>query len=127
VFSVSIDRLPNQLGDISRVTFADTRNGGICLEIESRLESPELSHFLSVLKNDSMNLIVGYVISYDCCYHHHVDANELLTYMLYLSSFRVRFDYVSNKGSHFRWWDPRAALPTGSERLVAATCRRRHP
>jgi hypothetical protein len=22
---------------------------------------------------------------------------------------------VSNKGSHFRWWDPRAALPMGSE------------
>jgi hypothetical protein len=29
------------------------------------------------------------------------------------------FGYVSNKGSHFRWWEPRAALPTGSERTSA--------
>jgi hypothetical protein len=37
-----------------------------------------------MLKNDSMNLIVGYVISYDCCCHHRVNANELLTYMIIL-------------------------------------------
>jgi hypothetical protein len=56
-----------------------------CPEIESWLESLELLHFLTVLKNDSMNLIVGYVISCDYCCHHCADANELLTYMLYLA------------------------------------------
>jgi hypothetical protein len=127
VFSVSEDRLPTQLGDLSHITFGGTRNGRICPGIESWLESLELSHFQTMSKNDFMNLIDGYVISYDCCCHHHVDANELLTYMLYFSSLGVKFDYVSNKGSHFRWWDPRAALPTGSERPVAATCCRRHP
>jgi hypothetical protein len=37
------------------------------------------------------------------------------------------FGYVSNKGSHLRWWDPRAPLPTGSELTVAVTCRHRRP
>jgi hypothetical protein len=54
-------------------------------EVEGWLESIELLHFLTVSKNDSMNLIVGYVISYDCCGHHRADANELLTYILYLA------------------------------------------
>jgi hypothetical protein len=35
-----------------------TRNGRIRREVESQLEALELSHFLTVLKNDSMNLIV---------------------------------------------------------------------
>jgi hypothetical protein len=36
-----------------------------------------------MLKNDSMNLIVGSVMSYDCYCHHRADANELLICMLY--------------------------------------------
>jgi hypothetical protein len=90
VFSGSVDRLPKQLGDLSHITFAGTRSGKICPEIESWLESLELSQFLTVSKNDSMNLIVGYVISYDYCCHHRVDANELLTHILYLSLFKIR-------------------------------------
>jgi hypothetical protein len=74
-----------------------------------------------------MNLFVGYVISYDCCYHHRVDANELLTYMHDCHLFGIEFDYVSNNGSYFKWWDLRAALPTVSERPVAATCHPHHP
>jgi hypothetical protein len=35
------------------------------------------------------------------------------------------YGYVSNKGSHFRWWDPRAALPTVLERPVVVNCHRR--
>jgi hypothetical protein len=60
------------------------RSGRICHKFESQLESLEFFHFLTMLKNDSMNLIVGYVISYDCCCHHRVNANELLTYMIIL-------------------------------------------
>jgi hypothetical protein len=46
-------------------------------QIESQLEALELSCLLTMLKNDSMNLKFGYMISYDCCSHHHINANEL--------------------------------------------------
>jgi hypothetical protein len=47
---------------------------------------------------------------------------------LHLSSFMSKiFGYVSNKGTHFRWWEPRAALPAGSERTVAVTCYHHRP
>jgi hypothetical protein len=64
--------------------------GKNCPEIESWLELLEWSHFLIMSKNDSMSPIVGYVISYDCCCHHRMDANELLTYMHGCHLFRVR-------------------------------------
>jgi hypothetical protein len=96
-------------------------------EVESQLEALELSYLLTVLKNDSMNLIFGYVISYDCCCHHRMNANELLSYMIVLVIILSKILAVSNKGSHFRWWDPRAGLPTGSERPVAVTCRHHRP
>jgi hypothetical protein len=37
-----------------------------------------------MLKNDSKNLICGYMISFDCCCHHHMNANELWLYMIAL-------------------------------------------
>jgi hypothetical protein len=60
------------------------RNGKIHREVESQLEALELSYLLTVLTNDSMKLIFGYVISYDCCYHHRMNANELLSCMIAL-------------------------------------------
>jgi hypothetical protein len=61
-----------------------TRNGKIRRKVESQLVALELSYLLTVLKNDSMHLIFGYVISYDCCCHHRMNANELLSYMFAL-------------------------------------------
>jgi hypothetical protein len=61
-----------------------TLNGEIRREVESQLEALELSYFLTALKNDSMNLIFGNMISYDCCCHHSINANELLLYMVAL-------------------------------------------
>jgi hypothetical protein len=46
-------------------------------QIGSQLEALELSYLLTMLKNDSMNLNFGYMISYDYCCHHHMNANEL--------------------------------------------------
>jgi hypothetical protein len=37
------------------------------------------------------------------------------------------YGYVSNKGSHFRWWDPRAALPMVLERLALVIYHHRRP
>jgi hypothetical protein len=53
-----------------------TRNGKFAT-IESQLEALELSYLLTMLKNDSMNLNFRYMISYNCCCHHHMNANEL--------------------------------------------------
>jgi hypothetical protein len=53
-------------------------------QVESQLEALELSYLLTMLKNDSMNLIFGYMISYDCCCHHHMSANELWLCMIAL-------------------------------------------
>jgi hypothetical protein len=79
VFLVSVDRLPKQLSDLSHVTFAEHAKWKNLPQVEGQLESLELSHFLTVL-----NLIVGYEMSYDCCCHRRVNANELLTYMFIL-------------------------------------------
>jgi hypothetical protein len=73
--------LAKQQGTLLHVTFTGTEIGE-SPEIESWLESLEWSCFLTMSKNGSINLIVGYVISYDCCFHHRVDANELFTNML---------------------------------------------
>jgi hypothetical protein len=54
------------------------------LQIESQIEALELSYLLTMLKNDSKNLIFGYMISFDCCCHHHMNANELWLYMFAL-------------------------------------------
>jgi hypothetical protein len=82
---LSAGRLPKQLGDLSRITFSGhakwKKNRR---EVESHLEALELPYLLTVLKNDSMNLIFGYVISYDFCCHHRMNANELLSYMIAL-------------------------------------------
>jgi hypothetical protein len=59
-------------------------NGKIHREVESQLKALELLYLLTVLKNDSMNLIFGYLISYDCCCHHRMNANVLLLYMIAL-------------------------------------------
>jgi hypothetical protein len=45
--------------------------------IESQLEALELSYLMTMLKNGSMNLIFGYMISYGYCCHHHMNANDL--------------------------------------------------
>jgi hypothetical protein len=45
--------------------------------VEGWLEQLEWSHFLTMSKNDSMNLFVGYVTPFNCCCHHHMNANEL--------------------------------------------------
>jgi hypothetical protein len=58
--------------------------GKDCLEVESWLELLEWSHFLTMSKNDSMNLFVGYVIPFDCCCHHHMNANALWLCMIVL-------------------------------------------
>jgi hypothetical protein len=53
-------------------------------QIERQLEALELSYLLTVMKNDSMNLNFGYMTSYDCCRHHHMNANELWLCMIAL-------------------------------------------
>jgi hypothetical protein len=53
-------------------------------QIESPLEALELLYLLTMLKNDFMNLIFGYMISNDCCCHHHRNANELWLCMIAL-------------------------------------------
>jgi hypothetical protein len=37
------------------------------------------------------------------------------------------YGYVSNKGSHFRWWDPRIALPTVLEHPIVVIYHHRRP
>jgi hypothetical protein len=64
--------------------------GKDCPEIASWLELLEWLHFLIMSKNDSMNLFVGYVLSYNCCCHHRMDDTELLTYVHDCHLFRVR-------------------------------------
>jgi hypothetical protein len=41
-------------------------------------------NLLTMLKNDFMNLILGYMISFYCCYRHHINANELWLCMIAL-------------------------------------------
>jgi hypothetical protein len=60
------------------------RNGKNSPQDESQVEALELSYPLTMLKNDSKNLIFGYMISYDYCCHHHMNANELWLYMIAL-------------------------------------------
>jgi hypothetical protein len=52
--------------------------------VEGWLEQLEWSHFLTMSKNDSMNLFVGYVTPFNCCCHHHMNANELWLCMIVL-------------------------------------------
>jgi hypothetical protein len=53
-------------------------------QIESQLDALELSCLLTMRKNDSTNLIFGYMTFFDCCCHHHMNANELWLYMFAL-------------------------------------------
>jgi hypothetical protein len=125
---VSAGQWLKQLGDLSHVTFSVRAKWKNSPQIESQLEALELSYLLTMLKNDSMNLIFGHMISYDCCYHHHMNVIGLWLYVIALVIISEQdFGYVSNKGSHFRWRDPRAALPTGSEQPVAVTFRHHRP
>jgi hypothetical protein len=43
-----------------------------------------VTNLLTMLKNDFMNLILGYKISFDCCCRHHMNANELWLCMIAL-------------------------------------------
>jgi hypothetical protein len=47
-FSVSVGRLPKQLGNFPHIPFSGTRNGQIRREVESQLEVLELSYLLTV-------------------------------------------------------------------------------
>jgi hypothetical protein len=57
-FSVSVGRLPKQLGNFPHIAFSGTRNGKIHHEVESQLETLELWYLLTVSKNDLMNLLL---------------------------------------------------------------------
>jgi hypothetical protein len=81
---VSAGHWLKQLGDLSHVTFSVRVKWKNSPQIESQLESLELLYLLTMLKNDSMNLISGYIIIYDCCCHHHMNAIELWSYMIAL-------------------------------------------
>jgi hypothetical protein len=58
VFPVSVSQLPRQLGNFPHIAFSGTQNGKIRRKVGSQLETLELSYLLTVLKNDSMNLIL---------------------------------------------------------------------
>jgi hypothetical protein len=47
-FSVSVGRMPKQLGNFPHIAFSGTRNGKIRREVESQLEALELSYLLTV-------------------------------------------------------------------------------
>jgi hypothetical protein len=81
---VSTGQWLKQLGDLPHVIFSVRVKWKNSPQIESLLEALELLYLLTMLKNDSMNLIFGYMISYDCCCHHHMNANELWLYMFAL-------------------------------------------
>jgi hypothetical protein len=81
---VSADQWIKQLGDLSHVTFSVRTKWKNSPRDESQLEVLELLCLLTALKNDSMNLISGYMITYDCCCHHHMNAIELWLYMIAL-------------------------------------------
>jgi hypothetical protein len=57
VFLVSAGRWLEQLGDLSHITFSGREKGKNSLQVKIQLEALELSYLLTVLKNDSMNLI----------------------------------------------------------------------
>jgi hypothetical protein len=84
MFLVSAGHWLKQLGDLSYVTFSVRAKWKNSPQDESQLEALELSCLLTALKDDSTNLIFGYMLSYDCCYHHHVNASELWLCMIAL-------------------------------------------
>jgi hypothetical protein len=84
VFLVSTGGWLKQLGELSHVTFSVLAKWKNLPQIESQLKALELSYLLTMLKNDSMNLIFGDMISYDCCCYHHMNANELWLCMIAL-------------------------------------------
>jgi hypothetical protein len=79
---VSAGQWLKQLGDLSHVTFSVRVKWKNSPQIESQLKALESSYLQTMLKNDYVNLIFGYMISYDCCCHHHMNANELWLYMI---------------------------------------------
>jgi hypothetical protein len=81
---VSVGHWLKLLGDLLHVTFSVRAKWKNSPQVESPHEALELSYLLTMLKNDSMNLIFGYMISYDCCFHHHMNAIELWSYMIAL-------------------------------------------
>jgi hypothetical protein len=73
-----------QLGDLSHVTFSMRVKWKIRRQFESQLGALEISYLLTVLKIDSMDFNFGYMVSYDCCCHHLMNANELWLCMITL-------------------------------------------
>jgi hypothetical protein len=84
MFLVSAGHWLKQLGDLSHVTFSVRAKWKISPQIESHVEALELSYLLTMLKNDSINLISGYIIFSNCCCHHHMNTIELWSYMIAL-------------------------------------------
>jgi hypothetical protein len=87
MFLVGAGHWLKRLGDLSHVTFSVRAKWKNSPQIESQLVALELSYLLTMLKNDFMNLISSYIIFYDCCYHHHMYAIELWSYMIALVTF----------------------------------------
>jgi hypothetical protein len=82
-FLVSAGRWLKQLGDFCMLPSLYARNGKFAANRKSA-QGTQVSCLLTILKNDSMNLSFGYMISYDGCCHHHMNANELWLCMIAL-------------------------------------------
>jgi hypothetical protein len=93
VFSVSVGRLPKQLGNFPQIAFFGHAEWKFAARLKAGFEAHELSYLLTVWKNDSMNLLLDmrYLVtvllplSCEC-------TNELLSCMIALVIiFEVRF------------------------------------
>jgi hypothetical protein len=83
---VSAGQWLKQPGDLSHITFSVHAKWNNLPQVESQLEALELPYLLTVLKDESTNLLFGYMLSCDYCCHHHMNVIELLLYMIALVS-----------------------------------------
>jgi hypothetical protein len=86
-FSVSVGRLPKQLGNFPQFAFFGHAKWKFTTRSKANFEAYETLYLLTVLKNDSMN-VPGYEIFCDYCCHCHVNAQRSYCHAcLHLSSF----------------------------------------
>jgi hypothetical protein len=57
-FSVSVGRLPKQLSNFPQIAFFGHAKRKFAARLNANLEAYEMLHLLTVLKNDSMNLLL---------------------------------------------------------------------
>jgi hypothetical protein len=70
---VAVGRLPEQLGNFPHIAFFGHAKWKFATRLKAIFEAYEILYLLTVLKNDSMNML-GYEIFSDCCGHCHVNA-----------------------------------------------------